>query len=454
MLDENDSLTAAVEKRAMMTSAPVGPLICKLAVPTVTIMLVSGLYNMADTYFVSSLGTSATAGVGVVFSFMAIIQAVGFFFGHGSGNFISRSLGAQKIDAAQKMAATGFFSAFGAGVIIAVLGTIFMRPFARLLGSTDTILPYALEYLRYILLGAPFMVSSLMLNNILRYQGSAVFGMIGMTSGAVINIALDPLFIFVFDMGVRGASLATMISQCISFSLLLLVSCRGKGNLKISFKNFSPKAAHYREIIRGGTPSLLRQGMSSVATLFLNHAAGAYGDAVIAAISIVNRVTIMINSTTIGLGQSFQPVCGFNFGAKEFDRVKKAFFFCLRITTAGLVVLSALCFIFAPAIIAQFRGDDEAVIRIGVFMLRANCLALPFSAWTFLVGVTTQTIGKALPASLIAFSRQGLFLIPQLFFVVPVLGVLGIQISAPIAEICSFILALGIGIRTLRRDLV
>ncbi|MDR2941626.1 MAG: MATE family efflux transporter [Treponema sp.] len=453
MSDDNTAVNATAAKHEMMISSPVGPLICKLAVPTITGMLISSIYNTADTYFVSSLGTSAIAGVGVVFSLMSIIQAVGFFFGHGAGNLISRSLGARETETAEKMAATSFYTAFAVGLVIAILGTIFIKPLTLLLGSTETILPYAVDYLRFILLGAPFMVSSFMMNNLLRYQGSALFGMMGMTTGAILNIVLDPIFIFVLKMGVRGASLATMISQCVSFLILYFIACRIKGNLRIEFRNFSPSLKNYREMVRGGTPSLLRQSMQSLTTLLLNHAAGIYGDAVIAAISITNRIFMLASSAVLGFGQAFQPVCGFNFGAKRYDRVKKAFWFCLRLSTILLIVISTACFICAPSIIALFRHDDADVIRIGTFMLRAQSLCLPFLGWILLTSFMLQTIGKAIPASVLAFSRQGLFFIPLLFTVVPIFGVLGIQLCAPIADTCSIILSIFLGIRTLKKDL-
>jgi len=457
MSDENIQaavdVSAADAKHEMMTSAPVAPLICKLAVPTITSMLVSSIYNMADTYFVSSLGTSAIAGVGVVFSLMAIIQAVGFFFGHGAGNMISRSLGAKKTEEAEKMAATSFYTAFTIGLLILILGTIFIKRLALLLGSTETILPYATDYLRFILLGAPFMVSSFMMNNLLRYQGSALFGMMGMTTGAVLNIILDPIFIFIFKMGVRGASLATMISQCVSFSILYFFACRKTGNIRIEFRNFSPTKNNYREMIRGGTPSLLRQSMQSLTTLFLNHAAGMYGDAVIASISITNRVFMFVSSAILGFGQAFQPVCGFNYGAKRYDRVKKAFWFCFRLSAVMLIILAAACFIFAPVIVALFRHDDADVLKVGTFMIRAQSLTLPFTGWILLTSFMLQTIGKAVPASVLAFARQGLFFIPLIFTVVPLLGVLGIQLCTPIADACTFILSLVLGVRALRKDL-
>lgn len=440
-------------KYEMMTSAPVGRLVCKLAVPTIIIMMVSAMYNMVDTYFVSSLGTSATAAVGISFSLMNIIQAVGFFFGHGTGNFISRALGAKNTDEAEKMAATGCVSAFLLGVTIAIFGTIFLTPLAKLLGSTDTILPFAKDYLRYIIIAAPFMITSFMLNNLLRYQGSAVFSMIGMVTGAILNLVLDPLFIFVFQMGAAGAAIATAISQTVSCVLLFTVSCRSGGNLRIHLSKFSPSIAAYKEMMRGGSPSLLRQVVMSISTVVLNQAAGGFSDAVIAAITIVNRVFLLAGAAIIGFGQSFQPICGFNYGAKRYDRVKKAFKFCLYLSTAILLVAAIVCFIFAPNIVAVFRADDPEVLRVGAFALRAQCFSFPFLGWILLVSFLLQTIGKAIPASILAFARQGLFLIPLLLIIVPVFGILGIQLSTPIADACTFVLSLPFAIKVFRKDL-
>ncbi|MDR0403830.1 MAG: MATE family efflux transporter [Treponema sp.] len=445
--------TTAAAKYKMMTTAPVERLVVRMAVPTITIMMISAMYNMADTYFVAFLGTSATAAVGIAFSLMAIIQAAGFFFGHGTGNFISRALGSQNAEGAGKMAATGLVSAFAAGACIAVFGVIFLSPLARLLGSTDTILPYARDYLRFILPAAPFMVSSLMLNNLLRYQGSAFLGMIGMVSGAIMNAGLDPLFIFVFRMGVQGAALATMISQTLSCVLLFVLGRKGRGNVRILFRGFSPSLASYKEMLRGGLPSLLRQGIASLAAVLLNHAAGAYGDAVIAAMSIVNRIFLLASSAIVGFGQGFQPVCGFNYGAKRCDRVKKAFRFCICLSTAALVILAAACFIYAPDIISLFRKDDAEVIAVGTLALRAECFVFPLLGWILMAGFLLQTMGKAFPASVLAFSRQGLFLIPLLFIAVPSFGVLGIQLCTPVADFCTFLLSLPLGITALRRDL-
>ncbi|MDR0707865.1 MAG: MATE family efflux transporter [Treponema sp.] len=438
------------EKFILMTTASVEGLVMKMAAPTITIMLVSAMYNMADTYFVGSLGTSQTAAVGISFSLMAVIQAIGFFFGQGAGNYTSRALGEKNMQGAGRMAATGFFTAFGLGCVLSITGNLFLTPLARLLGATDTMAPYARAYLRFILLGAPFMISSFMLNNLLRFQGNASLSMIGMVTGALLNVGLDALFIFVFHLGVMGASLATMISQIASCSILFVICCAGKDTVRILPLNFSPTPSVYAEIVKGGLPSLLRQALISVAAIFLNHAAGGFGDHTVAAISIVNRVTLISASVVLGVGQGFQPVCGFNYGAKRFDRVKKAFWFSVRSTAVLLAAVAAAAFIFAPQIIAWFRKDDADVIAIGALALRFQCFALPFGSWIVLNNMLLQTTGNALSASVLAFARQGLFLIPLIFILTPLLGVRGIQLATPIADICTFILAIPLGVKALR----
>jgi len=315
------------EKFIQMTQPPVEKLILKLAVPCIISMLVTSFYNMADTFFVGMLKSNAATGaVGVVFSMMAIIQAVGFFFGQGSGNYISRMLGQKHYDEASTMAANGFFLSLATGVLICVLGQIFLEPLAYLLGSTDTILPYTKEYLRVILLGAPWMMASLVLNNQLRFQGSAMYSMVGITTGAVLNIALDPIMIFTLDLGVAGAGWATIISQFVSF-LILLTGCAKGSNIHIKPKYFRINWFYLKQMARGGLPSLARQSLASVATICLNHAARPYGDVVIAAMGVVQRIAMFGASAMIGFGQGFQPFCGFNYGAGLYKRVKKGFWF-------------------------------------------------------------------------------------------------------------------------------
>ena len=436
-------------KFKMMTEAPIPGLICRLAVPTIISMLVTALYNMADTYFVGRISTSASAAVGVVYALMAIIQACGFFFGHGSGNYISRALGSQEDEKAARMASTGFFSALITGAALGLAGLIFIRPLARLLGSTETILPYAVDYMRFILLGTPFMMASLVLNNQLRFQGSAIYAMVGIASGAVLNIGLDPILIFGLNMGISGAAIATVTSQLVGFVLLLVGTSKG-GNLRVRLKNFTPKAEYFKAILNGGLPSLCRQGLGSVGTIFLNHGAGIYGDAAVAAMSIVTRIVMFANSCVIGFGQGFQPVCGFNYGARRYDRVKAAFWFCVKTATAFLCVAAVIGFIFAPGLVAFFRKGDADVLAIGGAALRAQCVTFPLSAWIVMCNMEMQTIGKSVRASFLAMARQGLFFVPAVLILPRILGLFGLQISQAVADAVTFLASIPLQISVLR----
>ena len=437
------------QKFHQMTETPVGSLICRLALPCILSMLVTSFYNMADTFFVGMLkNDSVTGAVGVVFSVMAVIQAVGFFFGHGSGNFISRELGKQNFEEASNMAATGFFSALAAGLLICVLGQLFLEPLAILLGSTPTILPYSTAYLRVILIGAPWMTASLVLNNQLRFQGSAAYGMVGIVSGAVLNIGLDPLLIFVFDMGIAGAAWATIFSQLVSFCLLLAGCSRG-GNLRIRLSRVQLKWVYYKRIIQGGLPSLGRQGLASVATICLNRAAGPYGDAAIAAMSVVQRIMMFGASSMIGFGQGFQPVCGFNYGAKLYKRVRDGFWFCVRTSTVFLLAVSALGFLFAPQLIALFRDSPEVIV-FGSTALRFQCVTFWFQGWIVMSNMMLQTMGRTGPATFLAMARQGIFFIPLVWILSFSLGFLGVQMTQAVSDVLTLACAVPIQLKVLR----
>ena len=436
-------------KYKKMTEPPVSRLICRLAVPCIISMLVTSFYNMADTYFVGMLKSNAATGaVGVVFSMMAIIQAVGFFFGQGSGNYISRELGKKNYQEASNMAATGFFSALAAGTLICVVGQIFLEPLAYMLGSTPTILPYTAAYLRVILLGAPWMTSSLVLNNQLRFQGSASYAMVGIVSGAILNIALDPLLIFVFDLGVAGAGWATIISQFVSFCLLLR-GCSKGSNIHINIRNVKIQWHYYQMIIRGGLPSLARQSLASVATICLNHAAQPYGDAAIAAMGVVQRITMFGASTMLGFGQGFQPVCGFNYGAGLYSRVKAGFWFCVKVSFGFLVTVGIAGYLFAPNLVALFR-DDPAVIEFGTRALRFQCMTLWIQSWVVMSNMMMQSIGRTVPATFLAVARQGLFFIPIVLILPPLLDALGIQVAQSAADLLTFLCAVPIQLRVLQ----
>ncbi len=441
------------EKVNYMTTKHVPSLICELAVPTIISMLVTAFYNMADTFFVGKLNTQSTAAVGIVFTVMALIQAFGFFYGQGSGNYISRKLGAREYDDAAVMASTGFFMAIITGIVITILGLVFLEPISLFLGSTPTILPYTKAYLRIILLGAPFIMASFVLNNQLRFQGSASYAMVGIVTGAIVNVVLDPIFIFVFRMGVAGAALATVISQAVSFTLLCFGSVKG-GNIKISIKNFRPTKSILWEMGRGGFPSLCRQGLASVSGILLNHAAGnyggMYGDAAIAAMSIVTRVSMFANSALIGFGQGFQPVCGMNYGAKKYGRVREGFLFCVKYSFGFLLIVAILGCVFAEPIITVFRKDDADVIRIGTLALRLHCISFPLSAWIVMCNMMLQSMGRAAKASLVSAARQGVFFIPLIFVLPYCFGLFGVQVCQPVADVCAFALSVPIGLSELK----
>ena len=442
-------MDAQEQKFIAMTQPPVGGIICRLAVPCIISMLVTAFYNMADTFFVGMLHSNAATGaVGVVFSMMAIIQAVGFFFGQGSGNYISRMMGKKQYDEASIMAANGFFTAILAGVLICVAGQIFLEPISYLLGSTETILPYTKDYLRVILFGAPWMTASLVLNNQLRFQGSASYAMVGITCGAVLNIALDPLFIFTFDMGVAGAGWATIISQFVSF-VILWIGCSKGSNIHIAWRNLKLNGFYLVQIFRGGLPSLARQSIASIATICLNNVARPYGDVVIAAMGVVQRIMQFGASAMIGFGQGFQPFCGFNYGAKLIGRVKKGFWFCVKGSFGFLCLVSVLGFLFAPQLVALFRDDPE-VIACGALALRIQCCSFPLQSFIVMSNMTQQVTGRTGPATFMAMARQGIFFIPAILLLPLAFDVLGIQMAQAISDTCTFLCAIPLQLYILR----
>ena len=437
-------------KFQQMTQPPVHKLICKLAVPCIVSMLVTSFYNMADTFFVGMLdSTEATGAVGVVFAMMAIIQAVGFFFGHGSGNYISRMLGKKNYDEAANMSATGFFSALATGLIICITGHIFLEPLCYLLGATKGMLDDTKDYLGVILIGAPWMTASLVLNNQLRYQGNAIYAMVGIVTGAIINIALDPLLILYFKMGVAGAGWATIISQFVSFCLLW-VGCSKGSNIRIRISCFQFKFFYFRQIIGGGLPSLARQCLASVSAMCLNHAAGNYGDAaVIAAMTVVQRIMMFGASTMIGFGQGFQPVCGFNYGAELYDRVRKGFWFCVKTSLVVLSAASILMFIFAEDFVRIFR-DEYAVYTVGALALRFQCLTFPAQSWIIMSNMMEQSIGRTAPATFLSAARQGIFFIPAILILSSTMGLLGIQMAQAVSDLLTLLFAIPIHIRVMK----
>lgn len=438
-----------VSQYAKMTETPVPALVVRLGIPTVISMLITSIYNTADTYFVSQLGTSASGAVGVVFSLMAVLQAFGFMFGHGAGSIISRKLGQKDQESASRFASSSFFLSLLVGIIIGVLGILFLTPFMHLLGSTKTILPYARQYGFYILLAGPFMTGSCVLNNILRYEGRAAYAMIGLTAGGILNMAGDPVLMFGFHMGVAGAGLSTALSQMISFFILLFMFLAGKTESKLSLRLVTKDIHEVAEILKTGFPSLLRQGLGSVSTMLLNHQAAVYGDAAVAAMSIVNRICMLIFSVGLGLGQGFQPVAAFNYGAKRYERVKKGFWFTAAAGEAVIGGLAMICMLVSSGVVGVFRNDPE-VIRIGVFALRCQCAACFFQPVSVCTNMMFQSVGESGKASFLSALRSGICFIPLILILPAVIGIRGVQIAQTAADILAFLISLPLGLKFLK----
>lgn len=439
-------MTGLDEKYIEMTQTPVPRLVLRLALPSMVSMVVTALYNVVDAAFIGHLSTEATAGIGISFAYMTFIQAVGFFFGHGSGNHISRALGARQYGDAETMAAVGFFTPLLLGMVAAVVGLPLLPSLVVLLGAPPAVVPYACDYLRYILIASPFMMSALTLNNQLRLQGNARFGMIGIVSGALLNIALDPLLIFQFDMGVTGASVATAVSQFAAWCLLLWGTQRQE-SVHIRIGNFKPSLYCYREILAGGLPSLCRQAFNMVSAVMLNHAAARYapiGDEAssVAAFAIVSRATMFAFSLVLGFTQGFQPVCGFNYGAHRYRRVRQSYLFAYSVSTLMLIVMSSLGYIFAPQIVALFRSEDPLLIEIGARALRWQCLVFPLVTLSTATNMLFQNIRMPFRSTLLSIGRQGLFFIPAVLVLPRFLGLHGVEMSQAVADVCTFLLSI------------
>lgn len=429
-----------------MTQSRIAPLILKLSVPTTLSMLMTSIYNLADTAFVGQLGTSASGAVGIVFGFMSIIQATGFLFGQGAGSIASRSLGAHDTDEASAVASTGFVLSFAAGTVLALVSFAFLDQLIVVLGSTPTIAPYAKTYMRYILLATPFMTASFLMNQVLRYEGRAVLGMAGMMTGGLLNIIGDMIFIFGFDMGVDGAGLSTAISQAVGFSILLGMFITKRATSRISLKHVRLDGATVLDICATGLPSMIRQGLTGYTTMLLNAQASAYGDAAIAAMSIVNRIVFFVFSIALGVGQGFQPVCAFNYGAGKYGRVRKAFRATLAICEILMAVFVAALLLFSGNLVQIFRDDPE-VIEIGTRALRIQGSALLVIPLSMVVEMLHQSSGKKLGASLISALRGGIIFIPALLILAHLRGLDGIEEAQAVAYVLAVPLALYLAAR-------
>ena len=433
-----------------MTQTPIGKLIGTLAIPTIISMLVTNIYNTADTYFVSRLGTSASGAVGIVFAFMTFYQAIGFMCGHGAGSFVARFLGAKSPDKAKMFAASTFFLSSLLGTLLSLAFYLNLNRVLYFLGSTKTILPYARQYAVWILIAGPFLSASCTLNNLLRYEGRAMYAMIGLTTGGILNMIGDPILMFGFGMGVSGAGLSTCLSQIIGFLILLSMFCIHITVTDVSPRRISTELSTYWEIMKVGSPSLLRQGLNAASTILLNQQAKVYGDPAIAAMSIVGRMSFFIGACAIGTGQGMQPVISFNYGARKYKRVRESFHFTVKMAAALLSVFAFVCMIFARPIITWFRDDPE-VIEIGTVALRWACVSALFQPLSVPINMMFQSIGKSGRALFLSALRTGLCFIPLIEVLPLYLGLTGIEIAQPISDITAAMISVPFAVSFLRQ---
>ena len=423
-----------------MINTPVKKLVLTLGIPTTISMLVTSIYNIADTYFVSNLDEGAAGAVGVVFPLMAIVQAIGFTFGMGASSMISSKLGEKKDKDAQKLGSSAFYVAIALGILLAIFSMIFLKPLMKVLGATDTNIGFAMDYAQYVIYGYPIMIGSFVLNNILRSEGKALLSMIGLTTGGVLNIILDPIFIHSFDMGIAGAAVATLISQSISVIILLSMFIFKKSIITLSPKYITKEMWVYKDVLKVGFPSLCRQGLASIATIFLNNQAGAFGgDAALDAMSIVSKIFMIVFSASLGIGQGYQPVCGYNYFAKRYDRVKEAMIFTLIWGAVLMFVTCSILFAFAEPIMKLFVENGGETVAIGTRVIRYQSLTMPFLSLNVIANMSFQSTKKKISATILSCCRQGIFFIPFIFILPAIFKLGGVEMTQALSDFCTFL---------------
>ena len=440
------------DRKLMMLNEPIHRVIPKMAVPTIVAFLITSIYSLADTYFVSSLGTNATAAVSVNASLDQLIMMCGSMLAMGANSYIARLLGKNEDEKASRVLSTAFYSAFAIGAGLLIFGTIFMTPMVRLLGATPTCEQYSIDYATYVLMAAPFMACNFVMNQCLRSEGSATLSMVGMGFGGILNCILDPIFIFGFDMGVAGASLATALSKTVSFAILIFPYVTRRSLLHLSIRNFLPSREILTEIVTVGSSSMFRNGLAVVSGILLNNLAGDISDSVMAGIGVCTKIMMFPFSIILGFGNGFQPVAGFNWGAKRYDRVKESYRFSSRVAFWGGLVMAVICIVLSDWLIVLFAGTDAEMRRIGAFALITQSIALPIHAWVAIVNMFCVGLGNARDALLLSTSRQGTCFIPILFPLAWLFGAYGVGAVQAVADVLTVLLAIPI-MRSLNRKI-
>ncbi len=441
---EKKSTPREEARRTMMLNDRIPGLIFKMAIPTIIAFLINSIYSMADTYFVSSLGTNATAAVSVNSSLDQLIMMAGSMLAMGANSYCARLLGRGEDKKASQVLSTAFFLAMGLGTALMIVGITFMTPMVRLLGATPTCEQYSIDYATYVLFAAPFMASNFVMNQCLRSEGSATLSMVGMGFGGILNCVLDPIFIFGFDMGVAGASLATAISKVVSFAILVFPYITRRSLLHLSIRNFKFSRDIITTVVSVGSSSMFRSGLAVVAAIMLNSLAGGISDSVLAGIGVCTKIMMFPFGIILGFGNGFQPVAGFNWGAKRFDRVRQSYKFSSAVAFIGGAAMALLIGIFADPIITLFAGSDPEMREIGAFAIRLQCIALPIHAWVAVVNMLCVGLGNAKGAFLLATARQGSCFIPILYPLAWIFAARGVASVQAIADVLTLVLAIPI----------
>ena len=432
------------QRRNMMLNEPISRIIPKMAIPTIVAFLINSIYSLADTYFVSSLGTNATAAVSVNSSLDQLIMMCGSMLAVGANSYIARLLGQNDEKKASQVLSTAFFSAFGIGALLMIFGNLFMVPMVRLLGATPTCEQYSIDYATYVLFAAPFMAANFVMNQCLRSEGSATLSMVGMGFGGILNVVLDPIFIFYFNMGVAGASLATAISKVVSFVILIFPYISRRSLLHLSIRNFYPSKDIVTKVISVGSSSMFRSGLAVVSAILLNSIAGSISDSVLAAVGVCNKVMMFPFGIILGFAQGFQPVAGFNWGAKRYDRVQESYDFSSKVAFIGAFVMAVFVTVFADGLIVLFAGADEQMRHIGRICMITQAVALPVHAWVAIVNMYCAGLGNAKGALALSTARQGTCFLPILYPLAWAFGAYGIASVQAVADVLSLLLALPI----------
>ena len=439
------------QRRMLMLNEPVHKVIPKMAVPTIISFLITSIYNLADTYFVSSLGTNATAAVSVNGSLDQLIMMCGSMLAVGASSYIARLMGEGKDEKASQVLSTAFFSAFALGLLLTVFGSIFMLPMVRMLGATPTCEQYSVDYATYVLLAAPFMASNFVMNHCLRGEGSATLSMVGMSFGGILNCILDPIFIFTLDMGVAGASLATAISKLVSFAILVFPYLTRRSMLHLSIRNVLYNRDIIGNVVSVGSSSMFRSGLAVVSAILLNDIAGNISDSVLAAVGVCNKVMMFPFGIILGFGQGFQPVAGFNWGARRFDRVQASYRFSSRTALIGGAIMAALLIIFADPLIVAFAGTDPEMREVGRLCIILQCIALPLHGWVAVVNMLCAGLGNARGALLLSTARQGTCFLPILYPMAYFFGVNGVASVQAVADMLTLIPAIPLALVMMKR---